>query len=640
MRILLVEDDESLADALKNTLIKQHYLVDVASDGQSGWELAEAFAYDLILLDLMLPKLDGIKFCKQLRQQGKGTPILLLTAQDTSTNKVMGLDAGADDYMVKPFNLQELLARIRALLRRGSISGSPVLEWGFLHLDPSHCEVTYNGQLLHLTSKEYALIELFLRNSRRIFSQSALLNHLWSFEEPPLENTVRAHIKSLRQKLKQAGAEADLIETVYGQGYRLKTKQGVESQKIKQESGKEDTPGSTLIELTHNRVNLDSSTVQNARSRVQISPETALVWERHKQKYSDRMTVLEQAVTALSQGNKSEELQQKALQEAHTLMGSLGSFGFAEASRLCREIEEIFKTEDRPTPEIVQHLSWLVVTLRQQVGQTPVILQPLAPLPTSTKLQSQLLIIDDDAALAQAMREEATTRGMQAAVATDLSSVRIALTQTRPDVVLLDLYFADSQENGFDLLAQLAAYQPPVPVLVFSATKTFAERVKVARLGGQGFLQKPMSPPEVMDVLAQVLQQSNPLDAKLLIVDDDQEMLDFLRITLEPRGFQLTLLNDPQQFWDTLARTAPDLLILDVEMPEITGIELCQVVRNDPRWQDLPVLFLSAHTDIETVQRVFTVGADDYVNKPIVASELVARVQSKLNRAKKTARDR
>ena len=179
MRILLVEDDESVAEVLMKALTSQHYLVDLATDGEAGWELAEAFEYDLILLDLMLPKLDGISFCRQRRALCDRTLILLLTAQDDRINKVTGLDAGADDYVVKPYDLDELLARIRALLRRGSSTLSPVIEWENLRFDPSNCSVTYSGQLLHLTSKEYAVLELFLRNTHRIFSQSALLDHLW-----------------------------------------------------------------------------------------------------------------------------------------------------------------------------------------------------------------------------------------------------------------------------------------------------------------------------------------------------------------------------------------------------------------------------------------------------------------------------
>lgn len=222
MRILFVEDDKRIANALAEALTDQHYVVDIAPDGQIAWEFVEAFPYELIVLDVMLPKLDGVSLCQQLRHNSYFMPILMLTAKDTSTDKVMGLDAGADDYVVKPFDLQELMARIRALLRRGSSVLPLVLEWESLCLNPSTCEVTYKGNPLHLTPKEYRLLELFLRNSHQAFNRSEILEHLWSFEEPPGEETVKVHIRGLRQKLKLAGASTDFIETVYGLGYRLK----------------------------------------------------------------------------------------------------------------------------------------------------------------------------------------------------------------------------------------------------------------------------------------------------------------------------------------------------------------------------------------------------------------------------------
>lgn len=222
MRILIVEDDERIAESLAEALADQHYVVDVATDGQAGWEFVESFAYDLILLDVMLPKLDGISLCRQLRSASYRMPILLLTARDTSADQVTGLDAGADDYVIKPYKLQELMARIRALLRRGSSSLAPVLQWGSLCLDSSTCEVTYKQQPVQITAKEYRLLELFLRRGCRVFSRSAILENLWSFEEPPGEDTIKAHIKRLRQKLKVVGAPNDFIETVYGLGYRLK----------------------------------------------------------------------------------------------------------------------------------------------------------------------------------------------------------------------------------------------------------------------------------------------------------------------------------------------------------------------------------------------------------------------------------
>jgi len=628
VKILLVEDDELVAEVLSKALTTQHYLVDLATDGQAGVELAEAFEYDLILLDLLLPKLDGISFCKQRRQAGDLTPILLLTAQDTSTNKVAGLDAGADDYMVKPFDLHELLARIRALLRRGTSVTMPVLEWGNLRLDPSSCEVRYAEQVLSVTPKEYSLLELFLRNTQRIFSQSALLDHLWSFEESPLENTVRAHIKSLRQKLKKAGAAADLIETVYGLGYRLKLREP------------EVRCGEVETTVVLSAASPLATSAEPTKPQI-ISELTTDLWERFKDKYSDRVNIIEQAVIALQQDTLSEDLRQEALAEAHTLVGSLGSFGFTLASDLSREIEQMFQVEARLNQAQKQQLSELVMRLRQELGQASGILVTrqdesvtLMPQLTPIEQQPRLLVVDDDAPLALALTSGATAWGMQAEVATSLAQARKAIAQTRPDVVLLDLCFPGSTESGFELLAELTTYVPPVPVVVFTAQESFADRVKVARMGGRGFLQKPVSPDQVWHAIAQVLQQSSTPEAKLLIVDDDLQLLDFLRTLLEPWGFNLILLNDPQQFWNTLEQFVPDLLILDVEMPDLSGIDLCQVVRNDPRWSDLPVLFLSARTDSQTVHQVFTAGADDYVNKPIVGPELVARVLNRLERTK------
>jgi len=222
MRILIVEDNQRIAETVADVLEEQHYIVDIALDGEAGWQQAEAFNYDLILLDLMLPKLDGISLCQRLRTSGYGGPILVLTARDSSADKIVGLDSGADDYVVKPFDVNELAARVRALLRRDSPGRKPILSWGELKLDPSNLAVTYASQPVHVTSKEYQMLELFLRNRQRIFSQAELLDRLWEFEDMPNEEVVRAHIKRLRQKLTTVGAPKDVIQTVHGLGYRLK----------------------------------------------------------------------------------------------------------------------------------------------------------------------------------------------------------------------------------------------------------------------------------------------------------------------------------------------------------------------------------------------------------------------------------
>lgn len=222
MRILVVEDDIQIADMLVEALINRQYAVDVARDGEAAWTYIKMLEYDLILLDITLPKLDGIKLCQQIRNHHFTLPILMITARDTLADKIVGLDAGADDYVVKPFELEELMARIRALLRRGSSASTTHLTWGELHLNPSTYEVNYREHPLHLTPKEYALLELLVSSGRRVLSRPGIIERIWSLEDPPTEETVKSHVKTLRQKLREAGAPDDFIETVHGLGYRLK----------------------------------------------------------------------------------------------------------------------------------------------------------------------------------------------------------------------------------------------------------------------------------------------------------------------------------------------------------------------------------------------------------------------------------
>ena len=628
MKILLVEDDESLANLVRDALIAQHYLVDLATDGQAGWELAESFTYDLILLDLILPKLDGIDFCKQRRDRGDRTPILLVTAQDTSTTKVTGLDAGADDYVVKPFDLQELLARIRALLRRTQDERTPILQWGAFRLDPRSCLVTYDEQPLKLTAKEYGLLELFLRNPQRIFSKSALLDRLWSFEEPPSETAVRTQMKGLRQKLKQAGARTDEIETIYGLGYRLKAKE-------KKNTNAPATPRTA-----------DPPTSETERTPANPPPpdptKLNAIWQQHKPKYIERVAVVQKAIDALQTQTLSPQLREDALREAHTLAGGLGIFGFKDASNQAREIERIWLESSHLETEQIEQLVELVAALQRELDidrtehpQTSVQREPETnPTRRSSIVNgSKLLVVEDDGALAQAVAAEAIAWGMQVEIAQNLHEARNAIANLRPDVLLLDLCFPDSTESGFVLLEELQNARAKIPVVVFTTREGFADRVKVARLGGRGFLAKPIAPDRVLEAIAQVLDRSYLPVAKLLVVDDDPETLDGLRTILEPWGFNLTLLDRPQQFWETLEDIKPDLLLLDLDLPKFSGIELCQVVRNDPRWQELPILMLCTRTDADTIQRVFSVGADDCVSKPIVASELVARVLNRIERS-------
>ena len=222
MRILIVEDDRRIAQPLAEDLRHQQHIVEIAVDGLQGWEYARSQVYDLILLDVMLPKLDGIELCRRLRGDGSQALILMLTARDTTSDKIIGLDAGADDYLVKPFELDELAARIRALSRRSGEVQPLVLSHGEIRLNPVSYVVTYADRILSLTPKEYGILEYLLHHPQQVVSKSVLFDKLWEFDRSSGEETIKTHVTNLRRKLKEAGCVVDVIETVYGVGYRLR----------------------------------------------------------------------------------------------------------------------------------------------------------------------------------------------------------------------------------------------------------------------------------------------------------------------------------------------------------------------------------------------------------------------------------
>jgi DNA-binding response OmpR family regulator len=389
MKILLIEEDEILIANLTKHLTEHHYIVDVVKDSETAWSYGSTFEYDLFIFDITSPNLNGINLCHRFRVEGYMMPILLIT-ENISKVKVNGLDAGADDCVVKPFDMPELVARVRALLRRSNASSFPLLVWGDLLLNPSTCEVSYNSQPLTLTNKEYELLELLLRDSQHLLSADEILDRLWSSDDFPSEATVRSHIRRLRHKLVQAGAPSDFVATVHGRGYYLK------------------------------------------------APD---------------------------------------------------------------------KTPD------------LVSAKTSQISNLP-----------------------------------------------DLSGVDFPLT----------------------------------PIVANSSLSFTIKQPQAA--------------------------------IKLMVVDDDIDYLRSLPELLAPWEFKVTTLDDPQEFWSVLEAVLPDILVLDVNIPPFDGIEICQVLRSYPQWQRLPVLFLSAVSDRHTQNLAFSVGADDYLCKPISGIDLANRIRNRLQR--------
>ncbi len=646
MKILLIEDDYALITLLTRSLSAQHHIVDAVKDGEMGWTYASTFDYNLIILDIMLPKLDGISLCQKLRSEGYTMPILLLTAQDHITAKVQGLDAGADDYVVKPFDITELIARVRALLRRGDTNSLPLLSWGDLALNPSSCDVTYNCQLLTLTTKEYDLLELLLRDSSHVFSSDEIIDRLWSSDDFPAEATVRSHLRRLRHKLQAAGAPADVIGTIHGRGYYLKaptTNHIPEQNSDHQAENKESKPPLITEEY---------SDKQQEQQYLAFLQET---WITTKLQCLASLTELAGVLDQLTIGSATYPEQQQAYQLAHKLVGTLGVFYLFSAMEIARKIELLLKRSTLISPvaatvlpTLVAELTTLVTTNNPRIDPPRIDPPKLDCQPNnpSSAMASTLLLIDLDPALNLAITSMATEQEYRAITLSSAWATTTSKIASPPETI--DNYLANiSADNIFlptvvlirmianekprhndylNLMHNIHQQFPHWSTLVLSNSDGLNERLEVAQNGSNFLAVNHLSNTQIFTA-ATALWRSATIPIKVMVVDDDEDWLRLVPQLLQPWEMQVTTLADPPQFWQVLELVQPDVLILDIKMPGINGLELCQILRSDPHWQHLPVLFLTAAQEASTQQQAFQVGADDYLCKPLPAKELAQRIR-------------
>lgn len=625
MKILLVEYNHEIITKL-TSLLSNNYLIDTSPDGDDAWEIINLFEYDLLIININLPKLDGIRLCQKIRKNGKQMPILLLTEQESNPDqKIVGLDSGADDFIIQPYQDDILLAKIRALLRRGTSILPPILEWRNLSLDPVKHEVKYQNTIVSLTPKEYSLLELFLRNSHRIFSHSTMIDLLWSYEECPNETTIRSHVKTLRKKLKNSGVPDDFIETVYGVGYRLKTfDENDQPNIINQE-----------LNVTYNGHGSKITQENNQQELInvpEINPDLIDIFQQSQSLLNARVHILEQVVEALNNHEFNEEWRQKATLESHKLVSSLGTFGFNTASEIARDLETIFKNQSEIEPKSISKISEQVKTIRAVLDQCP-----LPPLPedfNSNEIAPKILVITQELNFLEKLDLEALKWGLKTEIAITLAEGKTAIEKNQPNLILLDLEITKNLEDCLTFLAEINQRKIPLPVLILTENKELETRVKISSLGGKGFLNKSMLIPDIIKTAINLLEQTIPKESKIMIVDDDTISLNFVKSHLEPWGLKVKILENIEDFWQTLNDFSPYLLILDMEMPQMGGLDLCRLVRSDSRWASLPIIFLTSHRDPAAINQAFAAGADDFVNKPIVGSELVIRVINRIERVK------
>jgi diguanylate cyclase (GGDEF)-like protein len=626
MKVLIVEDDQQLAEILKNSL-KSRYAIDIAQDGLQASQFLFSNNYDLVLLDSSLGAIDGLTLCQDLRRAGNQVLIMLMSSNDSTSDRVAGLDAGADDYVIKPVALGELEARMRALLRRRTVSELPILTWGQLRLETSSCNVFYDGKPLGLTTKEYSIVELLLREKERIFSQRALLDALWPSDNNPRgEETVRTHMKRLRQKLKPVGA-IDLIETVYGLGYRLNPAMKVVPATVPYEDISDGEGNSTSAMPTTNIAAQD------------LKAETiAQFWAKQSGRFLQRIGALDHLTQALQKNLSDEELRTLVRRDCMQLVAAVGGICFPEALPKVQALGQWLQKAPLKTPAEIQ-------ILRQQITLLGNLLEGVREGTESTDRftrvldnnpERRVLMVDPDREYVTELMSAGHRWGLQVVRATSPGAAWDAIARVCPDMLLMDCSEGTDTVANLALLKQISDRCPNVPINIL-ADGNVDKALEIAKFGGQGFYRKSIPQTMLLERIQERLPKRKSDDfasgAKILVVDDDRVLLQFLKGILEPWGFQVTLCEDSSQCEALIERECPDLLVLDLEMPQVHGLELCERLRSNASTVLLPILVLTAHQNVTTIQKVYSAGADDFVSKPVITPELMTRIFNRLERS-------
>ncbi len=354
-------------------------------------------------------------------------------------------------------------------------------------------------------------------------------------------------------------------------------------------------------------------------------------WEKHKPKQFERLATLETICKILKDQPLSEAQRATAEREAHKLSGSLGSFGFPTGSKIAQQIETIVMATSTLTPEQAEQLQEGITSLRHIIEAKPS-LEISTHSSTSPHSVKSLLILTPNLNWARQLHQAATAQEFQIEQTQKLSTFTTVFNRQQPDAVLIDLQAIPAIEDVKALMIHIHQTSASTSVIILAESADLNKRVALSQAGRHLFLTQPIQSDQVLQQIKHSVQTHPTQGFKLLIVDDDPAILSIFQTLLPPWGIQPLLLEHPRSFWQHLTQTQPDLIILDADLPDISGIDLCQVVRSDPDWSWIPILFMTAYSDPDLVHQLFAAGADDYIRKPIIEPELLSRIFNRIER--------
>ncbi len=448
-------------------------------------------------------------------------------------------------------------------------------------------------------------------------------------------HTVFLRAEDLRQRLNASGMTEELIDTVYGIGYRLKVSPQTLLAQPLVEMLKVATEGKIPVKVLVNNALSTNKAPEN-----KFSDGIAKIKERFDASLEERMKVLLEAERSLQQGKLTSDQRIAAKDDIHRLAGTLGTFGYPEASEIAKGLESLLIGTNLLTESEIIRINQLILKLGKVIAKSS---DPVTLAVLSESLKPIVLFLGEDLKFADALYLEAIANGFRFKMlepANLKENLEEWITKDTISVVLIALNPKDLESEHLLQLSILKQYFPSIPVLILAnhtnhdPQDILRERVEVARRGGDRYLLQPIALNEIFVIVNQLIIQmrsqslaiSETEKAKIMVVDDDPIILEFLTNLLQPWGLQVTCLGNSLEFWEVLTATQPDLLILDLEMPTFKGIELCQVIRSDPQWISLPILMITARQEAEIIAQAFAAGCDDFVRKPIIEPELIARI--------------
>jgi len=596
MQLLLVEDDESLIQLLTPALQAQNYQVVVAHSGDMGKMRAETGAYDVILLDVELPNLDGITICQQLRRQGNFTPIVLLTARNSHTDRVLGLESGADDYIVKPFDLEELLARIHALIRR---------EHRFFQVPPT--QMTSDDLFIDQLS------DIWERTKETTFSRiQDLFDALQTLEKGEISEDSRE--RSQRTAHKLAGS---LGTFGFEEGSRIA--QRLEKTFAEMDNVKTclDVVRPLILEL-HQVVIATDAKLQNPK---QENPDLS------------NLDFSNSNLLNPSLQPKDEDEAGKAgsfpavLSPSSIVSTPIALFTNPPTDQYTDQYTNKYtdKPSDRTSDKQTESPSFLTLSSGSQNLRQ----RSLDRIQTS----EYILLVDNDLEFAQTLAHDAGSWKLSLKIVQSVQETFAALEASFPKVLLLnaELFRNDTDWKSLQNLRQV--FPLDTSLIVLSESEGLENRLKALEFNADIFLQKPVTSSQIFASVSRSMNFHAHQRVKIMVVDDDEQVTTLLKTLLKRTNFQVEVLNEPTLFGAALSRIQPDLLVLDVEMPSLDGLRICQMIRQDFQWSWLPILCLTCHDDLQTLQDAFAVGADDFISKPINANGFVNRIVNRWQRS-------